>query len=511
MILASLDDYELIQFMGKRLSRDIFVISDDIWNQLPQLLSYYWYFPLLTILFSIGFWKLDKKYFRTIEDSWSLKKNLVIGACILIVGVISLRGGFQKKPLSVQSAFTQGEHELGLLVLNTPYHFLRTFKNEPLRPLQFMSEDEASKLLRQNTTDYKGIEKANIVILILESFSLEYFEKGYMPFLKSLSEKSLYFPHHLADGRRSIEALPSILNSLPSLLADPISKSNFQSNQFYGLGHALKKAGYTNYFFHGGHRGTMSFDAYVLSNGFDKYIAREDYPDQKDFDGNWGIYDGPFLKYSLSVMEKLPRPFMVGLFTLSSHQPYAIPEEWRGKFPKGNLEIHESIGYVDQMLKEYFEMASSSDWFKNTIFVITADHTQKLESEKFNNTIGRYRVPLIIFSPEKNWEGIDTTQVSHHADIPKTILDFVEVSGEALPLTGRSLFSGTGVAAYRENSQFGLITGNLHYKLSDGQGSVSHYDWKTGRETEQKADEAKLLRAYLQYFTNGLINNSLAP
>jgi phosphoglycerol transferase MdoB-like AlkP superfamily enzyme len=508
--LMSLDDYELVQFMGKRLSKDLFVISDDIWLQLPQLTLYYWYFPLIALLIGVGIWKIDQKYFKEMKGPKGLVKHALISLLVLSATVLAIRGGWQKKPLSVQSAFTQGEHELGVLVLNTPYHFLRTFKNEPLRPLQFMSAEDVQQTLSTQTSDYKGVKNANIVILILESFSSEYLENGYMPFLNSLKEKSLFFPHHLANGRRSIEALPAIFNSLPSLLSEPISKSNFQSNHFYGLGHALKDAGYTNYFFHGGFRGTMSFDAYVLSNGFDKYFAKEDYPDQKDFDGNWGIYDGPFLKYSLDIIEQMPKPFMVGLFTLSSHQPYAIPEQWKGKFPKGNLEIHESIGYVDEMLKIYFEEASKKDWFKDTIFIITADHTQKLEKTKFNNTVGRYRVPLIIYAPERSWGAVDTTQVSQHTDIPKTILDYVEVDSGKLPLLGRSLFSGNGFAVYRENAEYGLLDGNKHYRLLDGVGTLAEYNWETGAESEQKPDEAKRLRAYLQYYFNGLINNSLS-
>ncbi len=509
-VLMSIDDYELVQFMGKRLSRDLFVISGDIWSQLPQLALYYWYFPLITVLLAAGVWKLDQIYFREIKNMWGLPKHIVASIFILVCTVVAIRGGIQKKPLSVQSAFTQGEHELGILVLNTPYHFLRTFKNEPLRPLHYMSEEEMKTFLHSSESSYRGMSKANIVILILESFSEEYLEKGYMPFLNSLKTKSLYFPYHLANGRRSIEALPAILNSLPSLLSDPISKSNFQSNNFFGLGHALKDAGYTNYFFHGGYRGTMSFDAYVLSNGFDKYFALEDYPESKDFDGSWGIFDGPYLKYTLKILDEMPKPFLASVFTLSSHQPYTLPKEWQGKFPKGDLEIHESIGYVDEMLKEYFEQAATKEWFSNTIFIITADHTQKLEDPKFNNTIGRFRVPLFIYAPGHQWEDVDTTQVSQHADIPKTVLDFVEVSSEKLPRTGRSLFGkGPGYGIYRDNGGYGLITGNLHYKLLGEKGAVASYNWETGVEQGVKPDEAKLLKANLQYFINGLINNSL--
>ena len=107
---------------------------------------------------------------------------------------------------------------------------------------------------------------------------------------------------------------------------------------------------------------------------------------------------------------------------------------------------------------------------------------------------------------------MNTSQVSHHADIPKTILDFVEVGDEKLPLTGRSLFrDGQGVAVYRDNAQFGLLSDKNLYTLTDGEGNISTYDWETGTTHDTKSDEAKRLRAYLQYYFNGLISNSLAP
>src|SRR5690606_29342484 len=87
-------------------------------------------------------------------------------------------------------------------------------------------------------------KKLNIVFLIMESFSLEYMEQGYMPFLSSLKEEALFYPYHLANGRRSIEALPSLLCGLPSLINDPISKSIYQGNKFICLPQILKEQGY---------------------------------------------------------------------------------------------------------------------------------------------------------------------------------------------------------------------------------------------------------------------------
>lgn len=505
--ITAVDDYELFLYLGKRLSFDFFLIAEDILAQLPQIILNYWYLPLSAILFGVGYYFFDKRYF-TLKKKKSSWFSYVSGVLLLGVSFIGIRGGLQHKSINVQSAFLQGKNELGHLVLNTPYHFLRTLKNKPMQSLRYFSNDDEAKNVILNERDLRqgiqGHANANVVLIILESFASEYMDAGYTPFLNELKEKSLFFSRHLANGRRSVEALPSLLCGLPSLIAEPISKSIFQGNKFNCFPRILKDAGYTNYFFHAGARGTMGFESYTLANGFHRYFSREDYGDQ-DYDGTWGIFDLPYLQYVADEIDKMPTPFVAGIFTLSSHQPYAIPDEFNGKFPKGTLEIHESIGYVDHALRMFFEKIKNAPWFSNTLFIITSDHSQKLETSKYMNMVGRYRVPLIIFGP-----GIvsgESKRVTQHADIPASILDYVEVPGD-MPATSVSVFnSDQGVALnYADGSTYFLVQNERIYTLEQ----VFSYNWETGEAGAPEENPGFLLKAYLQYFMNGLINNNLS-
>ncbi len=502
-LLMSLDDYELFLFMGKRLSYDLFFITEDIFQQLPQLLLNYWFIPLISILFGISFYYGDKRFFHLKEDRKSFLGTVIFLGCLFV----GIRGGVQSKSINVQSAFVQGKNELGHLVLNSPYHFLRTLKNGPRKKITYFETDEEAKSQilkeREFINDYKGQKGANLVLIILESFSMEYVEKGYTPFLSELKSKGLFFERHLANGRRSIEALPSLLCGLPSLIEEPISKSVYAGNKFQCFSQILKTKGYRNYFFHGGNRGTMGFESYTLSNGFHKYFARDDYGEE-DYDGTWGVYDLPYLEYVVKNISKIEGPFVSGIFTLSSHQPYSIPQNFKGKFPKGTLDIHESIGYVDFSLRNFFEKAQKEKWFKDTYFVITSDHTQKLESPKFSNLVGRYRVPLILLGP-----GIKAgvvSKVTQHSDIPSTVLDLLEVDGE-LPLTGVSVLSrDNGLALnFADGNTYFVATGNKVQTLN----SEKIYDWDKGAFINETTSSSLLLKAYLQYFNNGLIKNNL--
>lgn len=505
--IVAIDDYELFLYLGKRLSFDLFLITDDILQQLPQLLLHYWYLPLIAIAFGVAFYFFDRRYFsiKTKKITWFSYLTSILLFAITFVGI---RGGLQHKSINVQSAFVQGKNELGHLVLNSPYHFLRTLKNKPIQNVKyFASDDEAKNIIlnrRELRDGIRGVKNANVVLIILESFASEYVEKGYAPFLNELKKQGVFYSRHLANGRRSIEALPSLLCGLPSLLIEPISKSIYSGNKFTCMPEVLKNAGYTNYFFHAGAKGTMGFESYTLANGFHRYFSREDYGPQ-DFDGTWGVFDLPYLKYVAKNINEMKEPFLAGVFTLSSHQPYAIPEAFRNKFPKGTLEIHESIGYTDFALREFFESVKKEKWYSNTIFIITSDHSQKLETRKYLNMVGHYRVPLLIIGP--GIEASENSKVTQHSDIPKSVLDFVEVEGE-LAATSVSVFSkDSGVA-------LNFADGSTYFLASNGKVQTLEkefdYDWETGEISLERANSDPLLKAYLQYFMNGLMKNNLS-
>ena len=128
----------------------------------------------------------------------------------------------------------------------------------------------------------------------------------------------------------------------------------------------------------------MYFDTMAQRFGFDEYIGMDEYPNKDHYDGKWGIFDHHFLKFCADRMNRQKKPFFFNtIFTLSSHHPYTIPEGFKNQFPKGELEIHESMGYSDKSLEMFFDYAKKQDWYENTLFIITADHTQKARTKDF--------------------------------------------------------------------------------------------------------------------------------
>ena len=142
----------------------------------------------------------------------------------------------------------------------------------------------------------------------MESYSKEfvgfYNESGFTPFLDSLMKHSLVFTNAYANGVKSIDALPAIISSIPPLMNDPFITSSYAQNKYNSLPSILKKENYSTSFFHGGTKGTMGFYSYSIKAGFENYYGKEEFNNDEFSDGVWGIYDKPFLNFSINSLIK---------------------------------------------------------------------------------------------------------------------------------------------------------------------------------------------------------------
>lgn len=502
---VNITDFEYYKFIGRRINFEIFGIIGDIQNQAVSMLTSYWHLPLIWIVLGWFFVKFTPKFqsFQILNHS---KKNTIFCSfkyiLSLALSILIFRGGFQEKPLRINQAFTQRDNDLGNLTLNSSFTFLTTIDSKGTEKVNYFTDyQEVIKNIRRDRTQNFKLETPpqNVVIIILESFAREYMGyknpyKGYTPFLDSLATKGLFFSNAFANGRESIMAVPAITSAIPQLMDEPFITSTYQSNQFNGLGKIIKQKGYFSSFFHAARNGSMGFEGFTQLAGFDKYYGLNEYPKDlkdSDFDGNWGIFDEPYLQYFSDELSKQKQPFVSCVFTLSSHHPYTIPSQYKGKFPKGKAEIHESIGYADFALKKFFENASKHSWFQHTLFIITADHTQANTEQIYNNFLGQYRVPLILYHTDNQiltyLSNISNTKkIIQHTDILPSILDYLKISqNEVLPF-GESIFAkNDGLALLYLSGQYRMIERDKISEL-----------------------ENKKLKSFIQFYKNGLIDNS---
>ncbi len=539
-LLANFIDLVYIQFTQKRLTFDFFGFVGETGEEMQTLVLDYildfWYITMLWIVFVVVLvffslrFRIDYKRFKTYKG----KKYLYDAIRLIVVSAIAvllIRGGFQDKPINLINAGEYTQPKYFPIVLNTPFSIIKTMKNTGLKEKHYFSKEEASIIFnpaRSMQLEDNGNGNTNVVIIILESFTAEHSAylnphldngnyKGYTPFLDSLMEHSLAFKG-FANGEKSMDAIPSILSGIPSMMNRSYLVSSYVGNDVESLASKLKEKGYSTAFYHGGTNGTMGFESYSKVAGFDKYYGRSEYNKEDDFDGDWGIFDGPFLQYMARTLNETPQPFFANVFTLSSHHPYLVPEGYENRFPKGTLDIHETVGYADDALRQFFKTAAGMPWFHNTLFVITSDHTFPPCYDEYKTAWGRYCVPIVFYSPVDSLN-TDKEIVAQHIDIFPSILDYIGYEGKYFSF-GNSVFDEESLhfAVSYLPTTYQLIKGDYLFKF-DGVNDLALYNFREDplllinileKNDSVRKEMSILTKAVIQQYNNRMINNRIS-
>jgi arylsulfatase A-like enzyme len=473
-LLANCIDLAYFKFTLKRTTADVFSffeggMGNDLARLLPTFLKDYWYIFLIWGILTWCVVLIYKKTEKTgifIKSLKSFSLHFFIFLITLLLTIIISRGGVQLRPIGIVTAgeFTEGKNVP--LILNTPFSIMKTIEVQGITPtIYFTSESEINKIYNPKHLPGKGeFRKLNVFIIALESFSKEYIgaingkKKGDTPFLDSLMTEGLVFVNAIANGKKSIEGIPAIISGIPTWSDEPYLTSRYGNNQVNSLANLLKEEGYSTSFFHGGTNGTMGFDDFVKLIGYENYYGRKEYNNEKDYDGNWGIWDEEFLQYTANTITHFSQPFCTALFTLTSHHPYPIPPKYKERFKEkeGELEIEKTISYTDYSLKRFFETAKTTPWFRNTLFVLVADHTGISNDPFYTNRVGNYSIPIIYYLPGSELKGIDST-ITQQIDIMPSVLDYLNYPKPYFAF-GNSVFDSTA-------SHFSLTYYNGSYQL----------------------------------------------
>ena len=532
-MLANCIDFVYFRFTLKRTTSDVFNFlgsgkGNDLGRLLPTFLKDYWYVFFLWALFSIAVYYIYKKTEKKNNLEWNTKQYIyqfLIYIISIVFFIIGYRGGFQLKPITTVNAVEYTSVKYIPILVNTPFTILKTLDVEGIEPKKYFADDkELAKIYSPYHKGKKeGFKKLNVFIIALESFSKEYIgglngrKVGYTPFLDSLMKESYTFTNAFSDGKKSIEGIPAIVASIPSWSNEPYIFSQYGSNQINSLASLLKKEGYYSAFFHGGDNGTMGFDVFANFAGYDNYYGRKEYNNEKDYDGNWGIWDEEFLQYTANTINKKQQPFFATLFTLTSHHPYNVPDRYKTKFKSGTLEIEKAISYTDFALSKFFETAKKMPWYNNTLFVLSADHTGVSEDSYFNNRIGNYSIPIIYFMPNSNLKRFDST-TTQHIDIMPSVLDYINYPNPYFAF-GTSVFDSTAdhFALNINNDVYQYIQ-NKYTLQFDGEKSIELCNYMNDSLLKndllhKKPDVVKQMetkaKAIIQTYQQCLINNKM--
>ena len=545
-IFMNLSDSVYFKFTNRRTTMSFFTEfqnDDNVFSILGQGMLNYWYVTVTGIVLIVGLVVLYVRPSFNLKSPrgtwWYYVRNIIAFGVAGFLSVNGMRGGFGSfvRPITLSNANVYTEKPLeASIVLNTPFCLLRTIGKKPYKnPEYFKDEKELAKEYEPIIYPHPRGEfrEMNVVIFILESFSKEFVGelnrdlknadgspyKGYTPFLDSLIRQGLTFEYTFATGRKSIDAMPSVLSSIPRYY-EPYVLTSYSNNRVSGIADVLGKKGYYTAFFHGAPNGSMGFESFAKVSGFQAYYGKTEYGNDADYDGTWAIWDEPFFQFFATKMSTFRQPFMTALFSASSHDPFRIPSEYERVYPEDGIhKIHKCVRYTDNALRKFFDTAKQQPWYENTLFVITADHTNALTRKEYINDAGHYKVPIIFYTPNGDLRG-RLPVIAEQTDIMPTVLGYLNYEKPYFAF-GHDVLDPNYAHHYALNHNdqiFQLFTDSLMLQF-DGQQTKAVYNFVKDTELqhnilpsvsrERLNTMEKRMKAVIQQYVVRMIENRL--
>ncbi len=559
-VSVNLADAVYSQFTGRRTTASFFREfgnEDNLGSIFLVEVLNHWYLVLLGLFFLSLFIILYTCPRGEVSAKSRRDYYIVQSLCLLLAvptTIVAQRGGVSTavRPITISNAnqYVNRPAEAAI-VLNTPFSVIRTIGKSSFEVPDYYPQGELQALYSPLHTPLQPAvpptvqRQKNVVVLIVESFGKEYIGfynkeleggtyKGYTPFMDSLLPHTFTFRRSFANGRKSIDGMPSILSSIP-MFEEPFFLTPASLNRVSGIAGELRKAGYHTAFFHGAENGSMGFQAFARTSGFEEYYGRTEYNadprfrGDKDFDGTWAIWDEPFLQYYALKMSEMQEPFATAVFTASSHHPFVVPEEYEAVFPAGKLPMHKPIGYADYALRRFFATASKQPWYHNTLFVITADHTNQSDHAEYKTGLGSFAVPIVFFDPSGELSAGLSDVVAQQIDIMPTVLDYLGYSAPYVAF-GKNLLeiaceadtcrtpcdAGSWAVNYL-NGIYQYVQGD-YLLLFDGSRSTAFYQYTTdtllkynlqGKQSACEQAMQSTLKALIQTYMHRMSTDSL--
>lgn len=540
-ILANLMDTVYFQHTGCRSTLSVF---REFGNEGSKLVIIMWESLIdnwyQIIVFAVLVWILCR--FTSVPEIIRHRRlwtYYLLQTVFLLIGVVfivgGIRGGFSTstRPIAMSNAYQYADRPAdAAAVLNTPFCAIRTIYRETLTVPEYFNEEELDKIYSPVITpDSTAVFiSKNVVVIILESFGAEYvgaMNRGVegihdcTPFLNSLIDRSLTFKHSVANGRKSIDAAPAILSGIPMLKDHFILTSTMMSKEITGIARELSGKGYYSAFFHGADNKSMGFQSFARAIGYKDYFGKDEFDREPQYgghsvyDGVWAIWDEEFLQFMCDKMGTFNEPFVSTVFTASSHHPFNIPSIYEQLYPKEpGLDIYRCVRYSDNALRLFFEKAATQPWYNNTLFVLSADHTNQSEHPDYQSDYGQFRIPIIFFDPSGEIAS-QRDALAQQSDIMPSILGYLGYDKPFICF-GQNLFATPDEETWAANFQNGMY---MYYKGDkmikfDGVDLYGVFDYKNNPELsknlkglypdveERMTTELKaIIQQYMNYMT----------
>lgn len=408
-------------------------------------------FSLLLLLVFSGWYFVQKiidQRFQFPKIKWYRKaiiSFLLIGTLFLLI-----RSGLQTTPLNPSMAYFSTKPILNHAAVNTEWNLLSDFlhnSNSHVNPYLYMDKELAQKEIApyinlSDTLESGAIKilnqnKPNVILIILESFTSDLIESqggeaGIAPKFEKLIDDGLFFTNIYSASDRTDKGIVAIMSGFPSQATKSIIKNVNKLEHMPALGQIFFENGYHTSFLHGGASEFYNIKSYMLSHNIQKVIDQYDFP-AKDVRSKWGAFDHLTFQKQIDFLNESSQPFFSTILTLSNHEPFDLPGP--PKFgSKSAADLFKSTAfYTDSVLYDFLEKAKTRDWYKNTLFVIVADHGHRLPLDTWDSFHpNRYRIPLLLYGEvlKPEYRGHKINKIGNQTDVPSTLLNQLKMNSK---------------------------------------------------------------------------------
>lgn len=396
---------------------------------------------------------------------------------ILGLTFLSVRGGWQLAPISQSMAYFSSKPILNHAAVNTSWNLAQDVVNNLAGnsgDFHYLPEAQVDSILHHYQsgdslarTEILSTKRPNVVFIILESFTADVVESlggepGISTELGQLMKQGVSFSNLYASGDRTDKGLIAVMSAFPAQATKSIISETDKQEHLPSVAQVFKEQGYQTSFMYGGESEFFGFKPYVLSHGFDHSTDKHAFAPE-DQNSKWGAHDGVVFKRFKKQLGQLKQPFFATMLTLSNHEPFEIPESPR--FPGTDLpnRFRSTAFYTDKSLGAFIRAARKEPWFKETLFVIVADHGHRLPKEKYAiSEAKRFHIPLVLFGDviKPEFRGKQMSVFGSQTDIAKTVLGQLGLDGSRFTFS-QDLFAthtDSGYAFFDWDNGFGVIS-----------------------------------------------------
>ena len=453
IIFNAVSEYFFYNEFGVRynfIAVDYLIYTTEV---IGNIMESYPIIPLFTAIFvvtGLATWWIYKKTKDSLLQLPNLVQKLTLLGVFAVLLGISL--SFAEKINLKKGNIFQQE-----IAANGMVKFYEAFSNNTLDFFTFyptVDQKTAEKntllplgttTLNRTITSEKPELQKNVVLISIESLSAAYmkaygYEESVTPFLDQLAQKSLFFTNLYATGNRTVRGLEALTLCIPPTAGESVIKREKENKNKFTTGSVFKSKGYSVKYLYGGYSYFDNMKDFYGGNGYE-IVDRDNFtPEEITFANVWGVCDEDMAKKAISEMNKdykAGKPFFHHWMTVSNHRPFTYPE---GKIdiPADSKSRKGGVKYTDYSIMKFFEMAQKQPWFKNTVFVIVADHCSS-SAGKTELPMDKYRIPAMIYAPEFVAPQ-KFSQVTSQIDVMPTVLGLLNFKYQSKFL-GQDVFS----------------------------------------------------------------------